>query len=52
MGIESYKLHHPLPHGPISNTTWYVPISHYIVYLADYAVHGKTSKGRLFIKQK
>ena len=24
-----YKLHHPLPHGPIPNTTWSVPIAHY-----------------------
>ena len=24
-----YKLHHPLQHGPITNTTWSVPIMHY-----------------------
>ena len=24
-----YKLHHPLPHDPISNTTWSILIVHY-----------------------
>ena len=24
-----YKLHYPLLHGPIFNTTWSVPIAHY-----------------------
>ena len=23
------ELHHPLPHGVISNTTWFVPKAHY-----------------------
>ena len=45
-----YILCHPLPHGPISNTTRSVPIAHYC--LPHRLCHEKRSKGSLFGKQK